>query len=521
MKLRTSRGITASMRRASGFFALGLSAASALAAPAAPGGQSFSVRQNDGGIKPSFNTTSCPGYKLAGEPSHSASGFTVPLMLAGEACNAFGVDIHNLTLSVVHETAHRLHVHIHDAANQQFQLPHDLLPRPSSDPTKVKGVSVEESDLHFHHTGQQGQNSTEDAWAFWIERKSSGEIIFDTRPSKIPTYDQPLNGTEGKRNSTAMPNHNMIFENQYLQLSSALPDDANIYGLGEYITGNFRRDPNNTLQPFFTLDAGDRESYIWLCVTSPPVVSASANLFSSAPFSHLFLPTAIDSNMYGYHPVYLETRVSGDQQNKSQSHMVYLQSTAGADVILRNRVIQYRLIGGTLDFYFFSGDSETKTSSSSNTGTNSNSNSTSSSSAVTQREVESEFAEMSVRSPILETRNDSQSESKPKTSKKSKSNSPVSAIEQYVQFIGLPQMTPAWGLGFHLCRWGYSNVSETQDVVRQMREADIPLEVQWNDIDWMQVRSEPNPCSQLESCPYAPRSSFLSPRTTDLPRFHP
>lgn len=83
------------------------------------------------------------------------------------------------------------------------------------------------------------------------------QIIFDTRPERIPTYDSGFKKNESKHNSTAMPAHPLVFENQYLQLSSALPEDANIYGLGEYISGELRRNQSETLQTFFALDAGD------------------------------------------------------------------------------------------------------------------------------------------------------------------------------------------------------------------------------------------------------------------------
>ena len=61
--------------------------------------------------------------------------------------------------------------------------------------------------------------------------------------------------------------------------------------------------------------------------------------------------------------------------------------------------------------------------------------------------------------------------------------SPQKVIEQYGALIGLPTWQPAWGFGFHLCRWGYMDVNDTRTQVEKMREADIPLEVMWNDID--------------------------------------
>jgi alpha-glucosidase len=91
-------------------------------------------------------------------------------------------------------------------------------------------------------------------------------------------------------------------------------------------------------------------------------------------------------------------------------------SAAGSDIILatppssNQSLIQFRLIGGTLDLYFFSGPD------------------------------------------------------------------PKSVIEQYGQVVGLPARLPNWGFGFHLCRWGYTSLSETRQQVDAMRAADIPLE---------------------------------------------
>ena len=92
--------------------------------------------------------------------------------------------------------------------------------------------------------------------------------------------------------------------------------------------------------------------------------------------------------VYGNHPVYMEHRYDATK-NKSTTHGVFLLSSNGMDVLLRDRVLQYRIIGGTLDLYFFSG------------GENSN---------------------------------------------------PTSVITQYVSAIGTPALIPYWSLGFHLCR---------------------------------------------------------------------
>jgi alpha-glucosidase (family GH31 glycosyl hydrolase) len=64
-------------------------------------------------------------------------------------------------------------------------------------------------------------------------------------------------------------------------------------------------------------------------------------------------------------------------------------------------------------------------------------------------------------------------------------NTPEEVIQQYTALIGRPFMPPYWSLGFHLCRWGYGTSNQTQTVVHEMRNLQIPQDVQWNDIDYM------------------------------------
>ncbi|XP_078009050.1 lysosomal alpha-glucosidase-like isoform X3 [Phascolarctos cinereus] len=63
---------------------------------------------------------------------------------------------------------------------------------------------------------------------------------------------------------------------------------------------------------------------------------------------------------------------------------------------------------------------------------------------------------------------------------------PSSVVQQYQQVIGFPTMPPFWGLGFHLCRWGYGSSNQTWQTVKNMRNYLIPQDAQWNDIDYME-----------------------------------
>ncbi|KAJ8037783.1 Lysosomal alpha-glucosidase [Holothuria leucospilota] len=62
---------------------------------------------------------------------------------------------------------------------------------------------------------------------------------------------------------------------------------------------------------------------------------------------------------------------------------------------------------------------------------------------------------------------------------------PSDVIQQYLEVIGHPFFPPYWGLGFHLCRWGYLSANRTLEIVNRMRKANIPQDTQWNDIDYM------------------------------------
>ncbi|XP_012560121.2 lysosomal alpha-glucosidase isoform X1 [Hydra vulgaris] len=58
-------------------------------------------------------------------------------------------------------------------------------------------------------------------------------------------------------------------------------------------------------------------------------------------------------------------------------------------------------------------------------------------------------------------------------------------VSQYTKIVGRPIMPPYWSLGFHLCRWGYNSLNEMNAVRNRMAANQIPQDVQWNDIDYM------------------------------------
>ncbi|KAF8177576.1 glycosyl hydrolases family 31-domain-containing protein [Mycena galopus ATCC 62051] len=335
-------------------------------------------------VNPS-NLSNCPGYSLH-SLSQTDSDLTARLNLAGPACNAFGIDVADLTIEVTYETETRLHVNIFDTAGSQFTIPETVVSKPQI----TTSNTAQKSDLVFNYDPTP--------FAFWITRRSSPDStpLFDTRLSSLPP--SPLPPVIPDDASTSLDSFQLVFENQYLQLTSALPLGANVYGLGEVIASSgIRRDVGTdggvgTIQTNWARDIQD----------------------------------PINENMYGIHPIYMEHRLSS-ATGKSQSHGVFLFNANAADILLLTppnsnvSLVEYRLVGGSLDLYFLSGPT------------------------------------------------------------------PLAVMEQYSEVVGTPTWQAYWGFGFHLCRWGYTDINVVKEVVAKMRAADIPLEVMWNDIDLYQA----------------------------------
>ena len=247
--------------------------------------------------------TVCPGYQ-ATNVQQQQYGITATLTLAGQACNAYGTDIDSLDLSVEQQSADRLHVEIKptytDASNSSWYEPVSIINKPTLDPDASQTVPM--NDLNF----TWGNDPS--LW-FSVVRKSNGETLFTTQGSQI------------------------IFEDQFVEIKSPLPQDYNLYGLGESIH-NFRLSTNFT-KTMYAADVGD----------------------------------VIDANIYGTHPIYYDTRYYNagsmtyvpwnqttlDRRYTSLTHGVYYRNAHAHEILLQEDGITWRTLGGNIDLYFYSG----------------------------------------------------------------------------------------------------------------------------------------------------------------------
>ncbi|NXE53142.1 MGA protein, partial [Casuarius casuarius] len=69
-------------------------------------------------------------------------------------------------------------------------------------------------------------------------------------------------------------------------------------------------------------------------------------------------------------------------------------------------------------------------------------------------------------------------------------DTPEQVVQEYLQLVGLPLLPSYWSLGFQLSRWNYGSLDEVKTVVERNRAIDLPYDVQYTDIDYMEERKD-------------------------------
>lgn len=58
-------------------------------------------------------------------------------------------------------------------------------------------------------------------------------------------------------------------------------------------------------------------------------------------------------------------------------------------------------------------------------------------------------------------------------------------LQSYTSLTGTHEMPPIWALGYNQCRWSYMSTEDAKDVADNLRDRNIPCDVMWYDIDYM------------------------------------
>eukprot|EP01018_Ginkgo_biloba_P027126 Gb_06380 [translate_table: standard] len=242
------------------------------------------------------------GYRLISIDEGPDGSVTGSLELI-QGTDTYGPDIPHLQLYVKHETKDRLRVHITDAENKRWEVPQDLLPREQV-PALKRDKNAKPGKPMFEYSEFSSSeltfSCTSNPFGFAVKRKSNGDVLFNSTAEDKSSYG------------------NMIFKDQYLEITTNIPKTASLYGLGE-----------NT-QPK-GIRIAPRDPYT-LYTTDISAIN-------------------LNTDLYGSHPFYMDVR------NGGVAHGVLLMNSNGMDIFYTASELTYKIIGGVLDFYFFPGPS--------------------------------------------------------------------------------------------------------------------------------------------------------------------
>uniref|UniRef100_A0A3Q0RZK0 P-type domain-containing protein n=1 Tax=Amphilophus citrinellus TaxID=61819 RepID=A0A3Q0RZK0_AMPCI len=69
-------------------------------------------------------------------------------------------------------------------------------------------------------------------------------------------------------------------------------------------------------------------------------------------------------------------------------------------------------------------------------------------------------------------------------------DTPEQVVYEFLELIGRPVIPAYWSLGFQLSRWNYGNLSTVKETVERNRAVDLPYDIQYTDIDYMEDKKD-------------------------------
>ncbi|KAK9816809.1 hypothetical protein WJX72_005317 [[Myrmecia] bisecta] len=228
------------------------------------------------------------GYRLA-DLSTASNGAITSTMSNNELVTniqELGPDLSSLSLTVQPVTSQILRIKIGDAQAPRWEVPRWLL-----EGSLANGTAPQNNQAYiFNYTGFP--------FNFQVLRNGASNTT-------APLFD------------TGSEPDTLVFKDQYLSISTVLPENATLYGLGEQTRTTGLRLPRGG----DTITLWDRD------------INAGTT----------------NTNLYGSQPFYIDVRADGT------AHGVLLLNSNAMDIVLTATGLTYKVIGGVLDFYFFMG----------------------------------------------------------------------------------------------------------------------------------------------------------------------
>ncbi len=144
---------------------------------------------------------------MVGEPALVADGWSAEVVLGAGERGPYGNDVVQLSVEVVYETKERVRFKIFDPSHSRFEVP-------QFDPALIfsgPGVTPLEALYEVSYTRSP--------FGLAVTRKLDGALLFNSTPPESETF----NG--------------LIFSNQFLEMSSQVPDaDPTLFGIAQHRT---------------------------------------------------------------------------------------------------------------------------------------------------------------------------------------------------------------------------------------------------------------------------------------------
>ncbi|PYH92544.1 alpha-glucosidase [Aspergillus ellipticus CBS 707.79] len=155
-----------------------------------------------------------------------------------------------------------------------------------------------------------------------LARVESSEVASNKSALSFDYEEEPFSFTISRDDEVLFNTSasSLVFQSEYLRLRTWLPEDPYLYGLGEH------SDPMRLPTDNYTRTMWNRDAY-----TTPN-----------------------RTNLYGTHPVYY------DHRGEAGTHGVFFLNSNGMDIKINRtttgkQYLEYNVLGGVLDFYFFTG----------------------------------------------------------------------------------------------------------------------------------------------------------------------